>query len=265
MAASPTLTLLSFLQSLHPFDELLLFLMHLSSGPPLADLSQRFGIESAAVSGVISSWTHFLYRLLGSQRLWMPPEAARAHLPPEFSAFSDTQAVLHCVQIFCRARLPLRLQSSAFPPWKSPASFKALVGLAPHGAVTFVSGLFAGSVVDLDVFRLSGVTKLLGADVAVMVDRGFLIDHAAPCKVHRPAFFYQQPRTCSERSRITPSVARLRAHVQRCLARVKENQLFSKAAPLRVCGSVEELFSVACYLVNYQKTRQHLRSCRASR
>lgn len=235
--------------------------MHLSRGPSLADLSQRFGIESAAVSGVISSWTHFLYRLLGSQRLWIAPEAVRAHLPPEFSAFSDTQVVLHCVQIFCRARLPLQLQSKAPPPGTSPASFKALVGLAPHGAVTFVSGLFARSVRDLDIFCLSGVTQLLTADAALMVDRGFLIDHLAPCKVHRPAFFYQHAKTSTKRRRIPPSTTRLKIHVWRCLARLKQSQLFNKSAPLPVWGGLEELFSVACYLVNYQKRpRRHLRS-----
>lgn len=252
---------LFFFQSLLPFDELLLFLTHLSTGPSLSDLSQRFGIESAAVSGVISSWTHFLYRLLGSQRLWIPPEAVRAHLPPEFSAFSDTQVVLHCVQIFCRARVPLRLQGSAFPPGRDPASFKALVGLAPHGAVTFVSSLFARSVSDLEIFRQSGVTKLLRADAAVMVDRGFLIDHVAPCKVHRPAFFYQNPKTSSKRSRTGPSMAHLKIHVRRCFASLKENQLFNKSAPLCVCGSLEELFSVACCLLNYQKRlRRNLHS-----
>lgn len=227
--------------------------MHLSSGPSLADLSQRFGIESTAVSGVISSWTHFLFRLLGSQRLWIPPKAVRAHLPPEFAAFSDTQVVLHCVQIFCRARVPLGLQSP------NPASFKALVGLAPHGPVTFVSGLFARSVSDLEIFRRSGLSELLTADAAVMVDRGFLIDDVAPCRVHRPAFFYRCQRTSSKRGGITPPVARLMIHVRTCLASLKENQLFNMSAPLCVGGGLEELFSVACYLVNYQKRpRQRL-------
>lgn len=210
--------------------------MHLSTGAPLADLSQRFGIHSTSVSTVLSSWTRFLYRLLGSQRLWIPPEVVRLHLPPEFAAFPDTQAVLHCVRIFCQAR-------------GGPASFRALVGLAPHGSVTFVSRLFAGSVSDLDVFRLSGVTELLSADAAVMVDRGFRIERAAPCAVHRPVFFQLQAQS----SRTRRPLRLLQVQVGRCLARLQENQLFRRAAPLRVCGSVEELFSVSCCLLNYQK------------
>lgn len=227
------------LQSLPPFDELLLFLVHLSTGVSVADLSQRFGIDGTSVSTVLSSWTRFLYRLLGSQRLWIRPELIRVYLPPEFAAFPDTQAVLHCVQVFCQAG----------GGGAGPASFRALVGLAPHGSVTFVSRLFGVSVSDLDVFRLSGVAELLSVDAAVMVDRGFRVEPAVPCAVHRPVFFRQQARSGGTGRAHGP----LRVHVSRCLARLKENQLFCRSAPLHVCGSVEELFSVSCCLVNYQK------------
>ncbi|ROI15338.1 Antigen WC1.1 [Anabarilius grahami] len=52
--------------------------------------------------------------------------------------------------------------------------------------------------------------------------------------------------------RQTQSIARLRVHVERCIRRVKENKLFDRDIPLSVCGSIEELFNVACFLVNYQ-------------
>ncbi|KAG9266109.1 hypothetical protein AMEX_G20612 [Astyanax mexicanus] len=92
---------------LAPIDELLLFLMHLSVGLPLRDLANRFGIHRTTASRIIATWTHFLYHLLGSVRLWIPKEEVKAHLPPEFSAFPDTQVVLDCTEIF--AKLPPRL------------------------------------------------------------------------------------------------------------------------------------------------------------
>ena len=72
-----------FLQKLAPIDEFLLFLMHLSVGLPLRDLAHRFGIHLTTASRIITTWTHFLYYLLGSVRLWIPEEV-KAHLPPEF-------------------------------------------------------------------------------------------------------------------------------------------------------------------------------------
>ncbi|XP_013871776.1 uncharacterized protein LOC106523035 [Austrofundulus limnaeus] len=212
--------------TLLPVDELLLFLMFLSLGLPPRDLAERFGVPGAAARRIIETWAHFLYTVLGSNRLWVPPEVVRAHLPAEFSAFPDTQAVLSYVSVSCRAPLP---DTAELP---DASRLKALVGVAPHGAVTFVSQLYAASTSDRWIFKHCGVARLLGPDVAIMADEGFLAD--APCKVYRPAMSSK-------------------AYVERSLRWVRENRLFSGDAPLPVCLSVHELFSVACFLLNYQR------------
>uniref|UniRef100_A0A0E9WU51 DDE Tnp4 domain-containing protein n=1 Tax=Anguilla anguilla TaxID=7936 RepID=A0A0E9WU51_ANGAN len=127
-----------------------------------------------------------------------------------------------------------------------------MIGIAPHGPITFVSALYAGSMSDREIFELSGISKLLTADTAIMVDKGFLVDTLVPCKVYRPAFLSKNIQMCLEDVQQTQSVARLRVHVERCIRRVKENKLFDKVIPLPVCGSIDQLFSVACLLVNYQ-------------
>lgn len=226
--------------------------MHLSIGLPLRDLAERFGVNTTTASRIIAAWAHLLYNLLGRQCLWISPEAVRAHLPPEFSAFSDTQVVLDCTEVFCQTLSSALQQSQASPKNKSRAAFKAMIGMAPHGAVTFVSALYSGSLGGREIFKLSGITSLLTPDMAIMVDKGYLIDDLAPCKVHRPAFFSDDRHNPQ-----TTFIRRLRVHVERCIRRVKENKLFDKDVPLCVRGSVEELFSVACYLVNYQNRPLH--------
>ncbi|KAJ8016003.1 hypothetical protein DPEC_G00002610 [Dallia pectoralis] len=208
---------------LQPIDELLLFLMHLSVGLPLRDLAERFDIHRTTASRIIATWTHFLYQLLGSQRLWIPRETVRAHLPPEFSAFPDTQVVLDCTEIFCQTPSSLLLQSVVFSTYKSHATFKAMIGMAPHGAITFVSGLYAGSMSDREIFKMSGIANLLTPDMAIMVDKGFLVDNLAPCKVYRPAFLSRNTQMSREDVMQTQSIARLRVHVERCIRRVKEH------------------------------------------
>ena len=59
--------------------------------------------------------------------------------------------------------------------------------MAPHGAVTFVSGLYAGSKSDREIFKLSGIVKLLKPGMAIIVDNGFVVDNLVPCKVYRPS------------------------------------------------------------------------------
>lgn len=133
-------------------DELLLFLMHLSVGLPLRDLANRFSIHQTTVSRIITSWTHFLYHLLGSIRLWIPPEGIKAYLPPEFAEFPDTQVILDCTEIFCQTPSSLLLQSEVYSSYKSHTTFKAMIGIAPHGPITFVSPLYAGSMSDREIF-----------------------------------------------------------------------------------------------------------------
>ncbi|XP_055049475.2 uncharacterized protein [Misgurnus anguillicaudatus] len=237
---------------LAPIDELLLFLMHLSVGLLLRDLGERFGIHRTTASRIIVTWSHFLYILLGSIRLWIPKEEVKALLPPEFSAFPDTQVILDCTELNCQTPSSLLLQSEVFSQYKSHTTLKAMIGIAPHGAITFVSGLYAGFISDREIFKLSGIIKCLTSDTAIMVDKGFLVDDLVPCKVYRPAFRSRNSQMSREDVQHTQSIARLRVHVERCIRRVKENKLFDKPIPLSVCGSIDQLFSVACFLVNYQ-------------
>ncbi|CAL8335933.1 unnamed protein product [Merluccius merluccius] len=59
---------------------------------------------------------------------------------------------------------------------------------------------------DKEVFRKSGITSLLTPDMAIMVDKGFLVDGLVPGTVHRPAFL-------SKRNQI-PEGATLSQHEQ---------------------------------------------------
>ena len=52
-------------QTLQPIDEFFLFLMYLSAGLKERDLANIFHISPFSVSLIISSWTNFLFKLLG--------------------------------------------------------------------------------------------------------------------------------------------------------------------------------------------------------
>ena len=65
-----------------------------------------------------------------------------------------------------------------------------MIGIAPHGPITFVSALYAGYMSDREIFKQSDITKFLTKDMAIMVDKGFLVDTLVPCKVYRPAFLF---------------------------------------------------------------------------
>ena len=63
-----------------------------------------------------------------------------------------------------------------FSSYKNDNTFKALVGISPDGAVTFVSSLYPGCISDKELTRRSGILDLLEPGDSVMADRGFEIE-----------------------------------------------------------------------------------------
>ena len=74
-------------------DEMFLYLMYMALGSTEADLAERFGIHASTVSRIITTWTHYLYFLLGSVTIWLSKEQVQAVLPWEYkqSQYADTQ------------------------------------------------------------------------------------------------------------------------------------------------------------------------------
>lgn len=233
-------------------DELFLFLNFLATGCTQRELSLKFQVDRSTVSQIIVTWAHFLYTLLGSVSIWMSSAAVKRNRPRDFDgAYGNTQVILDCVEVRCQTPSAPLPQIEVFSH-ESHCTFKALVGLSPHGALTFVSSLFHGSISDRELFRHSGIASLLTPDMDVMVDRGFFIDELVPGKVHRPAFLFQPTQMSEVDVLKAQSVARLRVHVKRLLGRVKENKLLDTILPLSISGSINQVFAVSCLLTNYQ-------------
>ncbi|KAM9364594.1 uncharacterized protein KZ484_010780 [Pholidichthys leucotaenia] len=233
-------------------DELFLFLVYLSLGLKEEDLGHRFSLHQSTVSRIISTWVHFLYTVLGAVGIWMSPETVRAAMPSVFGKYSDTQVILNCTELRCQTPSSLLLQSEMFSHYESHTTMKGLIGVSPHGAVTFVSSLFSGSVSDKELFRQSGIIPLLDKDMAVMVDKGFRIDDLVPCKVYRPPFLRTRSRLSQDEVLVTRDIVRLRIHVERTIRHIKDNKLLDSIIPLTIAGSINQLFAVACLLTNYQ-------------
>ncbi|XP_038151747.1 uncharacterized protein LOC119790307 [Cyprinodon tularosa] len=236
-----------------PIDELFLFLNYLSTGCTQRELGHKFNIHRATVSRIIVTWANFLYTLLGSVSIWMTTDAVKANRPVDFNGtYENTHVILDCTEMRCQTPSSLLLQSEVFSTYKSHCTFKALIGMSPHGALTFVSALFEGSISDKEIFRQCGITSLLTPEMEAMVDKGFLIDELVSGKVHRPAFLSKEEQMPEVDVLRTQSIARLRVHVERLIRRVKENKLFDTVIPLSISGSISQIFTVACLLTNYQ-------------
>ncbi|CAB1350362.1 unnamed protein product [Coregonus sp. 'balchen'] len=159
---------------LQPIDTFFLFINYLSLGLMQKDLAHRFKIHQSTVSHIINTWANFLYTVLGAVGIWLDEETVKSHMPEVFQGYTDTQIILDCTEIHCQTPSSLLLQSEVFSNYKSHCTFKGLIGMAPNGAVTFVSSLYEDAISDKEILKQSGIVAILNPSMAIMVDKGFL-------------------------------------------------------------------------------------------
>lgn len=220
---------------------------YLSLGPVQTDLAHRFKVHQSMVSRIIHTWGNFLYFVLGSIGIWLDEENIKQNRPEVFSEYADTHIILDCMELRCQTKDSLRPQSEVLSSHKSHCTFKGLIGLAPHGPVMFISPLYEGSISNKELLKRSGLVPLLKPTMAIMVNN-FVVEDHVPCKVYGPTFLKKKQLSGPEVRKIQP----IRIHVEQVIQRVKEHKLFSTVIPISLTGCINQLFAVACLLVNYQ-------------
>ena len=103
--------------------------------------------------------------------------------------------------------------------------------------------------------RCSGILDLLEHGDSVMADEGFNIDDLLQEKgvgLNIPPFLQSQAQFSAQDVHETKNIAKLRIHVERAIRRIKEFYFFDSDVPLSTLGSVNELYTVACLLTNFQ-------------
>jgi len=111
---------------------------------------------------------------------------------------------------------------------------KGLIGIIPHGAISFISSLYTGSISDKEITRCSGILKEKGVGLNI------------------PPFLQSQAQFSAQDVHETKTIAKLRIHVEIAIRRIKEFHFFDSEEPLSSLGSVNQLYTVACLLTNFQ-------------
>ena len=111
------------------------------------DLAQCFGVHVSGVSRKIT-WANFLYFFLGTR------ECINELMPDSFKElYPSTRVIIDCTEINVQTPFSLLLQSQLYLSYKSNTTLKGLIRIAPHGAITFVSSLYTGSISDKEITR----------------------------------------------------------------------------------------------------------------
>ncbi|XP_068723262.1 uncharacterized protein [Montipora capricornis] len=245
-------------RSLQPIDEFWLFLTRLRLGLFERDLAFRFSVSEQVVSDIIITWANYLYLMLGSLPIWSSKEQIKQHLPEVFKGeFENIRCIIDCTEIKCQTPQDLEKQSELYSEYKSHNTFKGLVGISPNVWITFVSSLYGGSISDKEIVKNSSFVDLLDQHDLIMADRGFDIqDLMAKKKVT----LFIPPKRQSKSEQFskedcfeTMRIANLRIHVERAIRRIKGWHIFDSVVPLSLFGVINQLWTVTCLLVNWQK------------
>ena len=135
-------------------------LVWLKNAFPLYHLSWLFKIPVSTASRHLITWVNFLYFKLGSIPIWPSKEEILETMPTSFKkTYPNTRCIIDCTELFCQSPSPLNTQSCLYSSYKSHVTYKGLVGIAPSGAVIFVSQLYDGSISDKEIVNRSGFLK----------------------------------------------------------------------------------------------------------
>lgn len=253
---SDTISLAGRRRSMLLVDEFFMFLWRLRAGLLEQDLSVRFNCSWSTVSRKIVTWVNFLYISLGSIPLWLPKSEIQRLMPEEFkNLYPNTRVVIDCTEIRIQRPSSLVFNSQSFSNYKGANTFKCLLGVAPHGAITFISSLYTGCMSDVEITRLCGLLDLLEPGDDVMADKGFTIKKLLAERdvtLNIPHFLSSKRQFTVQEVEDIENIAKLRIHIERMNRRIKENHIFDTPIPISLCGSINQLWTVACILAQFK-------------
>ena len=152
-------------RTLQPIDEFWLLLTRFRLGPFERDLAFMFNTSIPTVSDIINTWSNYLFVVLGRLPIWPSKDVVNQHLPKVFEGrFEKVGFIIDCTEVKYEKPQDLQKQSELYSEYKSHNTFKGLIGTSPNVWMTFVSGLYGGSISERELVEKSH-----------FIDRGFEI------------------------------------------------------------------------------------------
>ena len=241
---------------LEPKDELFLTLVRLRVNIPEKVLADNYKISVAEVSRIFVTWLDLIYSRLVQLPIWASKNTIQETMPESFcEKYPSTRVIIDCTEIFIQKPSCFRAQSDTYSSYKSHNTAKGLIGIAPNGAVTFVSELYGGHCSDRAIVEDCGIVELLSEGDSVMADRGFEIqDLLAKKKVYLniPPFMRCKDQLSPEEEDETREVASVRIHVERAIERVKNYNILTQVIPNSMAEDLNKIWKVCSLLSNFK-------------
>ena len=164
----------------------------------------------------------------GEIPIWPSRKQINETMPESFKkTYPSTRRILDCTELFLLKRSSSSIQSSLYSSCKHHVTYKGLIGIAPSGAITFVSQLYPGSILDKGIVAKSGILNdnLWGGGDTTIADQGFLIHEELEkigMSLNIPAFLDGRQQMTKVEVKESQIIASVRMHVERAIQCIKK-------------------------------------------
>ena len=234
-------------------NQLLLTLMKLRLNLTNRDLAYRFKVSGPTVSSIINFVIPVLAKRLSFLVKWPSKLEIRRNLPRVFrKKYSNCRVIIDCSEVFIERPYNLSARNQTWSNYKHHHTLKVLLGITPHGSVSFVSKCWGGRISDKELTSRSGFYDKITFGDMVMADRGFTISEELAV---RGATLAIPPFTKGRRQLRASSVASarrlssVRIHVERAFERIKNFKILS-TLPITLMSHASDIFFICAALTN---------------
>lgn len=199
---------------------------------------------------------------------WPDRQELRESMPMALRrAFGTTVAVIiDCFEVFVERPSSALARAQTWSRYKHHNTVKYLVGIAPQGAITFMSTGWGGRTSDKNLTESCGILENLLPGDTVLADRGFTISDAVGVHCARlvmPAFTRGKRQLSAWEVEKTRRIANVRIHVERVIGLLRRKyRILSSTVPVELlmiqhgvtAPQLDKIVAVCAALCNLSKS-----------
>ncbi|XP_014854551.1 PREDICTED: uncharacterized protein LOC106925038 [Poecilia mexicana] len=251
-------------KKLSQFQMVVLTLIRLRLDLPVQHLCHLFNVSHKTLSDTFADTLDVLYTRLKPAVNWPERHCLQADMPPQFlKTFGKRVAIIvDCFEIGTEKPSNLKARAQSFSQHKGRHTMKYLIGITPHGSISFISNGWGGRASDKHIAENCGIlSNLLPGDI-VLAGRGFDVKDSVGmmcAEVKMPSFTKGRGQLDAKDVEDTQAVAHLRIHVERVIScMTNKYKMLHRTVPITLLLTCEgeettlldKIVYVCCSLVN---------------
>ena len=157
------------------------------------------------------------------------------YYPKYFKRYKNVIDIIDWTERILEKSSIARTQSQTYSAYKSRNTWKKLLCITPAGTISFISKSYGGAASDCYLTETCGIVEKLQFGANLMAEKGFNIRDLLVRKGSRliiPSFLRDKKTFSKKNCNANSNVAKVRIHVERAIARVKDFRIFNGTLPI---------------------------------